>query len=165
MNEADKVLNALGNEDGFVTFSENLYTNSEQANKIRGITRLQILRGVTKNYVNFKEKHSRNINNDPEILKHNLNTEKKRDINMNKSASFRVKNLGSRLYARKTNLAVSNVGLDKKGNLNNMNIKGGNQEDPNGDKNIQTILQGNKCSSTNKLYKIYADEYEKILVN
>ena len=45
MCEADKVLNALGSEDDFVTFSENLYTNAEQAGKIRGITRLQILRG------------------------------------------------------------------------------------------------------------------------
>jgi len=100
MNEADKVLNALGNEEDFVTFSENLYTNSEQANKIRGITRLQILRGVTKNYVNFKEKHSRNINNDPGILKP-ASPEKK----MNKSSKFRVKNLGANpiRYNRKAN--------------------------------------------------------------
>jgi len=42
MNEADKVLSQLGNEEDFATFSENLYTNAEQAGKIRGITRLQI---------------------------------------------------------------------------------------------------------------------------
>ena len=49
MNEANKVLNQLENEDEFATFSENLYTNYEQANKIRGITRLQILRGFSCN--------------------------------------------------------------------------------------------------------------------
>ena len=43
---------------------------------------------MTKNYVNFKEKHSRNINNDPEILKV-VSPERKQ------KNKFRVKNLGS----------------------------------------------------------------------
>lgn len=150
MTEADKVLNQLENEDEFQTFSENLYTNYEQANKIRGITRLQILRGVTKNYLNFKEKHSRNINNDPEVLK--VKSPRKKTSN----PKFRLNN--SSLYYSK-NIRKRTDGTGDQGK------NGMGQDKAQEDQTPLQIMLNKQNSANNKLYKIYADEYDKILVN
>lgn len=146
MSEADKVLNAMGNEENFITFSENLYTNSDQANKIKAITRMQILRGVTKNYVNFKEKHSKNINQDPEILSSSgAKTDK------NRTGKFRVKNLGATSIINRGKPAAT---ADKKVIPGAIPVE---------KKAIDNIILQSKNRSTNKLYSIYADVFSHII--